>query len=125
MNPAANSPDLVEPEVLLIRRYPSSLCVRRGEISFPSSLLIRFTMWVMLVPGHISADYFGIYCERLKQHLSAGNTDPPFVAMMANGTSGDINNIPFVSRERPVRLRPNDLLWQKILRIKSEMLSPP
>ena len=41
-------------------------------------------------PGHISSDYFGMYCEKLKQLLTAPDSDPPFVAMMANATSGDI-----------------------------------
>jgi hypothetical protein len=31
----------------------------------------------------------------LEQLLKAENQDPPFVAMMANGTSGDVNNIDF------------------------------
>ena len=41
-------------------------------------------------PGHISADYFGMYCEKLKRLLTSPEQDPPFVAMMANATSGDI-----------------------------------
>ncbi len=41
-------------------------------------------------PGHISADYFGMYCETLKQILTSPQQDPPFVALMANATSGDI-----------------------------------
>lgn len=40
--------------------------------------------------GHISADYFGYYCDKLKQRLSSAEQDPPFVGMMANSTSGDI-----------------------------------
>lgn len=40
--------------------------------------------------GHISADYFGMYCEQLRQRLASPEQDPPFVALMANSTSGDI-----------------------------------
>ncbi len=40
--------------------------------------------------GHISADYFGYFCDKLKRRLSSPEQDPPFVAMMANSTSGDI-----------------------------------
>lgn len=40
--------------------------------------------------GHISADYFGYYCDQLQRHLSSPDQDPPFVGMMANSTSGDI-----------------------------------
>lgn len=95
MNPPANSPDLVEPagpidptlSFFALRSPDGSL------ISLYSAYSLHYVGDVG--PGHISADYFGIYCERLKQHLSSGTVDPPFVAMMANGTSGDINNIPF------------------------------
>lgn len=41
-------------------------------------------------PGHISADYFGMYCEKLKQLLTSPEKNPHFVAMIANATSGDI-----------------------------------
>ncbi|MEX2579108.1 MAG: hypothetical protein WD342_08615 [Verrucomicrobiales bacterium] len=41
-------------------------------------------------PGHLSADYFGYYCDQLRRRLSSPDQDPPFVAMMANSTSGDI-----------------------------------
>lgn len=40
--------------------------------------------------GHLSADYFGYYADRLARRLAAPDQDPPFVGMMANATSGDI-----------------------------------
>ena len=43
----------------------------------------------------ISADYYGAFCNRIQQLLGADQLDPPFVALLANGTSGDINNINF------------------------------
>jgi hypothetical protein len=47
-------------------------------------------------PGHLSADYFGMFCEALKNLQTPQDGDaPPFVALMANGTSGDVNNIDF------------------------------
>lgn len=45
-------------------------------------------------PG-ISADYFGAFADRIQQLLGADRQDPPFVGIMANGTSGDINNVPW------------------------------
>jgi len=42
--------------------------------------------------GHISADYFPVFCDRLQQLLGSDRQDPPFVAMLSNGTSGNINN---------------------------------
>lgn len=47
----------------------------------------------------ISADYFGEFARLMPSRLNAG---PDFVAMMSNGTSGDINNIPFLV-DRPPR----------------------
>lgn len=45
--------------------------------------------------GHISADYFAVYCEELAKRLGGDQANPGFVALLANGTSGDINNINF------------------------------
>ena len=45
--------------------------------------------------GHISADYFAVFCDRLQQLLGAERQDPAFVAMLSNGTSGNINNVDF------------------------------
>ena len=42
--------------------------------------------------GQISADYFGEFARVMPSRLRG---DENFVAMMSNGTSGDINNIPF------------------------------
>jgi hypothetical protein len=39
-----------------------------------------------------------MFSEHMKTLLGAERLDPPFVAMMANGTSGDINNINFRQR---------------------------
>lgn len=45
--------------------------------------------------GHVSADYFPVVCDRLQQLLGADRQDPPFVAMLSNGTSGNINNVDY------------------------------
>jgi hypothetical protein len=54
--------------------------------------------------GDISADYYGMYCRQLARLVKGEEHDPPFVALMANGTSGDINNINF--REPRPRQKP-------------------
>ncbi|MBI3414400.1 MAG: hypothetical protein HY043_03625 [Verrucomicrobia bacterium] len=46
-------------------------------------------------PGHLSADYYGVFCQRISELLGTEKQDPPFVAIMSNGTSGDINNNDF------------------------------
>ena len=45
--------------------------------------------------GELSADYFGIFSDRIGSLLGSRSQTPPFVGMMSNGTSGDINNINF------------------------------
>ena len=42
--------------------------------------------------GHISADYFGVFSKRIGQLLALKEEDPPFVGILSNGPSGDINN---------------------------------
>lgn len=54
--------------------------------------------------GEVSADYFGIFAERIGELLAPESSSPPFVGMLSNGTSGDINNINF--REKYERREP-------------------
>ncbi len=95
MNPGVANPNLLEPA------GPTD-----PEVSFisvqsidgrPLALLANYSLhYVGGVPeGHISADYFAVFSDRIKELLDADRQDPPFVAMMSNGTSGDINNINF------------------------------
>ena len=49
-------------------------------------------------PGQVSADYFGEFARLMPFRVNAG---ADFVAMMSNGTSGDINNIPFIVGRPP------------------------
>ena len=49
-------------------------------------------------PAEISADYFGEFARLMPSRLRADND---FTAMMSNGTSGDINNIPFLVNRPP------------------------
>lgn len=44
-------------------------------------------------PNHISADYYGVFSDRIQELLGADRQTPPFVAVMSNGTSGNINNV--------------------------------
>jgi hypothetical protein len=51
--------------------------------------------------AEVSADYFGEFARLIPYRVGS---PPGFVAMMTNGTSGDINNIPFgVTPPRPPR----------------------
>jgi neutral ceramidase len=48
--------------------------------------------------GQMSADYFGEFARIMPSRVRG---DENFVAMMSNGTSGDINNIPFTATRPP------------------------
>lgn len=61
----------------------------------PLALLANYSLHYVgdVGPGHISADYFGVFADRIQQLLGADRQDPPFVGILCNGTSGDINNV--------------------------------
>jgi hypothetical protein len=59
----------------------------------------------------ISADYFGVFARRIQQLLDADDLDPPFVGMMSNGTSGDINNINWLQKPQK-RWKPYEKMRQ-------------
>lgn len=63
----------------------------------PLALLANYSLhYVGGVPkDHISADYFAVFSDRIQELLKADRQEIPFVAMMSNGTSGDVNNINF------------------------------
>ncbi|MEO6741176.1 MAG: neutral/alkaline non-lysosomal ceramidase N-terminal domain-containing protein [Chthoniobacteraceae bacterium] len=92
MNPPGGSKDLTEPA------GPTDPTVSFIALREPGGKLISvFSAYSLhyvggVGNGHISADYYGMYCETLKKLLHAEDNDPPFVALMANGTSGDVNN---------------------------------
>ncbi|MDY0166809.1 MAG: hypothetical protein RBS80_09715 [Thermoguttaceae bacterium] len=60
----------------------------------PIALLANYSLhYVGGIPaGHVSAGYFGAFADRIQELLGADRLDPPFVGIMSNGTSGDINN---------------------------------
>jgi neutral ceramidase len=95
MNPPSGSPNLVEPAGPT-DPVVSILSVREPG-GRPISVFAAYSLHYVggVGNGHISADYYGMFCDQLTRLLSAERQDPPFVALLANGTSGDINNINF------------------------------
>lgn len=61
----------------------------------PIALLANYSLHYVGGLSPLSADYFGAFAERLAALLEVGKTNPPFVGIMSNGTSGDINNANF------------------------------
>jgi hypothetical protein len=97
MNPPRASGDLVEPSGPIDPEV-GVLSVRDAD-GRPLALLANYSLhYVGGVPGgDISGDYYGVFADRVQQLLAADRLDPPFVGMMSNGTSGNINNIDFRS----------------------------
>jgi hypothetical protein len=102
MNPPSRSPDLIapagptDPEVGFL-----SVTSTAGR---PLALLANYSLhYVGGVPeGHVSADYFGVFARQIGRLLGAPESHPPFVGILSNGTSGDINNIDFRGGQAPL-----------------------
>ncbi len=93
MNPGMKNPALLkpagptDPEVMFL-----TLQRTNGQ---HLALLANYSLHYVGGAGGVSADYFGAFADRIQELLRADRQDPPFVGFMANGTSGDINNIPW------------------------------
>ncbi len=109
MNPAPGSADLIkpagptDPEIVFL-----SVQSKAGR---PIALLANYSLHYVggVTPRTFSADYYGMFAERMAEMLGTKHQDPPFVAMMSNGTSADVNNVNFpkgvVPEEPYVKMR--------------------
>lgn len=95
MNPPGGSPNLVEPAGPTDPTV--SFVALREPGGKPIAIYSAYSLHYVGGVGSadISADYYGVYCESLKKRLTGDDENSKFVAAMANGTSGDINNINF------------------------------
>lgn len=92
MNPGIGNPNLLEPAG---QPDPDVSFISVQSINGrPIALLANYSLhYVGGVPrGHISADYFAVFADRIQELLKADRQDPPFVAIMSNGTSANVNN---------------------------------
>ncbi|MEX2213282.1 MAG: neutral/alkaline non-lysosomal ceramidase N-terminal domain-containing protein, partial [Phycisphaeraceae bacterium] len=92
MNPG-NSPDVLDRPAGPVDPDITVISVRDAK-NKPLALFANYALhYVGGVPaGTVSADYFGEFARLMPNRLRAGSD---FIAMMANGASGDINNIAF------------------------------
>lgn len=74
--------------------------VQDAKTRKPLALLASYSLhYVGGTPrGKVSADYYGEFARLMPSRVGAGDD---FVAIMANGTSGNINNIPFLVTRPP------------------------
>jgi neutral ceramidase len=63
----------------------------------PIALLANYSLHYVggVRSGDVSADYFGYFAKFIEEKLGATDQSPPFVGILSNGTSGDVNNINF------------------------------
>lgn len=95
MNPGVANPDMLEPAGPTDPEVPVvSVQSLDGK---PIALLANYSLHYVGGTGsaEVSADYFGMFANRMSELLGADKEHPRFVAIMSNGTSGDINNIDF------------------------------
>ncbi len=95
MNPGTGNPDLLEPagptdpgiSVVSIQALDGT----------PVAILANYSLHYVggVGKGDVSADYYGMFADRMGQLLNTGRQHNQFVAIMSNGTSGDVNNINF------------------------------
>lgn len=90
MNPPRASKDLLEPAGP-IDPSVSILSVQSAD-GQPLALLANYSLHYVGGLPALSADYFGVFAEKIKE-LVGGDKD--FVGVMSNGTSGNINNVNF------------------------------
>lgn len=99
----------IDPEIVLL-----SLQSTDGR---PIALLANYSLhYVGGVPSQaLSADYFGEFARQFSEKIQSDEAEPAFVAIMSNGTSGDINNVNFFTdsgRQQPfeqIRLVASDV----------------
>lgn len=101
MNPPRASPDLLEPAGPTDPRVTVlSVQTAQGE---PLALYANYSLHYVGDMPPLSADYFGVFATVMRTKLKAG---PNFVALLSNGTSGDVNNINF--REPAPKRQPGE-----------------
>src|SRR5690606_21444807 len=85
MNPGIGNPNLLEPAGPTDPEV-SFISVQSND-GRPIALLGNYSLhYVGGVPsGHLSADYFGVFADRIQEFLGGDRQDPPFVGMMSNG----------------------------------------
>jgi neutral ceramidase len=94
-NARSGGPDLVEPAGPTDPEV-SILAVQTAD-GRPLALWATYALHYVgnIPPESLSADYFGEFARQMQTRLAGDAADSPFVAMLANGASGDINNINF------------------------------
>ena len=104
MNPGHRNPDITGPAGPVDSGI--SLVAVESLEGRPIAVLANYSLhYVGGVPGDmLSADYFAEFAAKLSQLVNATTSDQrPFVVIMSNGTSGNINNVDYSQPASPAR----------------------
>lgn len=95
MNPPRASENLVEPSGPTDPAV-SFIAVRRPDKT-PLAVLANYSLHYVgdTEAAVLCADYFGFFANALAELMAPASGGAPFLAMMSNGTSGNINNVNF------------------------------
>ncbi len=86
MHPGYRNPDFEEPSGPMDPAV-SVLAVQSTD-GKPLALLAAYSIHYVDSPL-LSADYFGVFADKIAEMVGPGDPERPFVGMLANGTSGD------------------------------------
>lgn len=106
MNPRPGDPNLLDPA------GPTDPAIHFLSVQSlsgrPIALLANYSLhYVGGMPARdVSADYFAVFAKRIEEMLGASSQDAPFVGIMSNGASGNINNINFFGEKEPRKWAP-------------------
>lgn len=95
MNPPRASENLVEPSGP-IDPTVAIIAVRRPDQT-PLAVLANYSLHYVgdTEAAVLSADYYGFFAKSMAELMAPAVGDKPFLAMMSNGTSANINNVNF------------------------------
>lgn len=101
MHPGYQNPDYlgpagpVDPDLTIL-----SVRAKAGR---PIAMLSNYSMHYFGAPA-VSSDYYGLYCDAFAGLIGADKLDPPFVAIMSQGTSGDLHWMDYSKPKRPLAI---------------------
>lgn len=92
MNPGFANPDRLKPAGPTDPEVP--VVALQSLDGRPIGILANYSLHYVggTRSGDISADYYGMFADRLEKMVGSDEAFPPLVAIMSNGTSGDVNN---------------------------------
>lgn len=98
MHPGYQNPDCLGPAGAVDPGL-SILAVQSAD-GRPLALLANYSMHYVGAPP-VSADYFGIFCQEMAQRMGGDTTKPPVVAIMSQGTAGDLHWMDYGQPKKP------------------------